>query len=330
LSFTNQVVQKPSCGKANGIVTVTPSGGTSYSYAWQTTPVQTTATGTGLSYYYNDYVLITDVSGCSIMDTVVKPTSNGLTLALTSPTYAGGYNIRCNGGSDGSISLAVSGSTGPYTYLWNNGATTQNRTGLTAGTYIVTVSNGGCTNSNVITLTQPSALVATASGVNPSCGSSNGSATVTASGGVAPYSYSWNTAPVRTTASITGLATGVYTVTVSDANGCTKTAVVTLTNSSGIGVSGIITDAKCNGSATGSIDITPSGGVAPYTYLWTGGATTQDRMNVLAAGTYTVTVTDKNGCTGQYAATVNEPTAITATSTATNVSVTEARMAPAP
>ncbi|MEO8148588.1 MAG: T9SS type A sorting domain-containing protein, partial [Bacteroidia bacterium] len=321
LGYVNTVVTKPSCGKANGVATVTGTGGTGYTYAWQTTPVQTTATGTGLLYYYNSYCLITDVTtGCSFMDTVTLPTSNGLLLTLTSPTYAGGKNIRCYGETNGSISLIVSGSTGPYTYLWNTGGTTQNLTGLGAGTYIVTVSNGGCTSSNLITLTQPAALLVATSGTNPSCGGSNGTATASASGGVAPYSYSWNTVPVKTGATATGLTAGVYTVTVSDANGCTKTAVVTLTTSGGLTITGIVTDAKCNGSSTGSIDITPSGGTAPYTYLWSTGATTQDRKNVLAAGTYTVTVTDKKGCAGQYSAIINEPTAITATSSSTNVS----------
>ncbi|MEO8149224.1 MAG: T9SS type A sorting domain-containing protein [Bacteroidia bacterium] len=321
LSFTNQVIQQPSCSKNNGIATVIPSGGTSYSYAWQTTPVQTTSTGTGLSYYNASFVLITDVSGCTRMDTVVLPTSNGLILTLSSPIFAGGYNIRCHGGNIGSISLTVGGSTGPYTYLWNNGATTQNLSGLTAGTYIVTVSNGGCTNSNLITLTQPSAFIANVSGVNPGCfGGSNGTSTVAAGGGAAPYTYSWNTVPVKTLATASGLAAGVYTVTVSDANGCTKTAVVTLTQPTVILVTGVVTNVKCNGGTTGSINITPSGGTAPYTYLWTGGATTKDRINVLAAGTYTVTVTDTKGCTSQYSNTISQPTAITATATSTNVS----------
>ncbi|MEO8150644.1 MAG: T9SS type A sorting domain-containing protein [Bacteroidia bacterium] len=322
LSAVNTVIQNASCFKNNGIVTVTPSGGTSYTYAWQTSPVQTTATGTGLAYGLNSYCIITDASGCTKIDTVVVPLTTSIGCTLTSPNLGGGKNISCNGGSNGSINTSITGDPGPFTYLWSNGATTANLTGLPAGAYTLTVTtgSGGCTNTSFITLTQPSAINATTSGVNPSCGGNNGSATVAVSGGTGPYSYSWNTVPIRTTATITGLAAGAYTVTVTDANGCTKSKSVTLINAAGLTVTGVVTNAKCNGTATGSIDITPAGGTAPYTYLWSTGHTTQDRLNVLAAGTYTVTVTDSKGCTGQFSATITQPAVITATSTSTNVS----------
>ncbi|MEO8150821.1 MAG: T9SS type A sorting domain-containing protein [Bacteroidia bacterium] len=321
LSYTTQVVQNASCYFNNGIVTVIPTGGSSYSYSWQTTPVQTTATATGLAYGVNSYVTITDASGCAITATVLVPTSLGLSLNLTSPVFAGGKNISCNGGSNGSINLTVSGSTGPYSYLWNNGTTTQNRFGLSAGTYTVTVTNGGCTATGFITLTQSTAMQLTATKINPSCfGGSNGTATAIASGGISPYSYSWNTIPVKTGATATGLAAGAYTVTVTDANGCTKTVSIALSSPADVVVTGIVTNANCFGGSTGSIDITPSGGTPPYTYLWNTGATTQDRINVLAAGTYTVTVTDSKGCTKQYSNSVGQPTAIAATSATTNVS----------
>ncbi len=321
LGYTNQVVQLPSCGFNNGIATVVATGGTSYSYAWQTIPVQTTATATGLSHNYSSIVIISDISGCSIIDTLVLPTSTGLILTLSSPVYAGGYNIRCRGGNDGSINLSVGGSTGPFTYNWSNGATTQNLTGLSSGTYIVTVSNGGCTNSNLITLTQPPLLNATVTKTNLNCfGNNSGTASVVASGGVPPYAYSWNTVPVSTTANVTGLAAGVYTVTVSDANGCTKTGSVSLTQPAALVVTGVITNVNCFGGTNGSINISLSGGSPPFNYLWTGGATTKDRINVLAAGNYMVTVTDSKGCTSQFSGTVTQPTAIVATYTSTNVS----------
>ncbi|MEO8148430.1 MAG: PKD domain-containing protein [Bacteroidia bacterium] len=316
LTYTTIVVRPASCFLNNGIITVVPSGGTSYTYAWATVPVQTTATATGLPYGASVTVVITDiVSGCTLTAVIPVPTSLGLGVVLT------GTNITCNGGSNGSIITSVSGSPPPYIYQWSNGATTANISGLPAGTYTVTVTKGGCDAIAVITLTQPPVIVLTTTKVNPSCGATpNGTATVSATGGTPPYTYSWNTVPIQTTATASGLAAGTYTVTVTDSKGCTKTKSVTLTAGNSIVITAIVSNAKCFGSSTGSIDITPSGGSPPYTYLWNTGATTQDRINVLAAGTYTVTVTDHNGCTAQFSATITQPPLLTVSATATPVS----------
>lgn len=320
LSATNIVVQNASCYQNNGVVTVVASGATSYQYAWQTSPVQTTATGTGLAYGFNSYCIITDpVSGCSIIDTVVVPHLTGISVLLSSPVYAGGVNIRCFGGSDGAISAVASGAPGPYSYLWNNGATTASITGLSAGTYKVTVTVGGCKAISSINLIQPSDITLVTSKTNAGCGVSNGKASVNASGGVAPYTYSWNTAPVQTTKNATGLAPGSYTVTVGDANGCTKTAVVVIGASASLNVTGVSTDVSCFGGTNGTITLTVSGGLNPYTYLWSNGSTTKNKL-ALAAGTYTVTVTSANGCVGTYSATISQPTALIATTTSTAVS----------
>ncbi|WP_174514441.1 SprB repeat-containing protein, partial [Chryseobacterium aquaticum] len=181
----------------------------------------------------------------------------------------------------------------PYTFNWGGGITTEDRTGLSAGTYTVTITDAnGCTGTVNATVTQPTALSATISQTNVSCnGGSNGSASITVSGGTAPYTYSWSPTG-GTGATATGLSAGTYTVTVTDANSCSTTRTVTITQPA-TSVSGttVVTNVSCNGSSNGAINLTATGGTAPYTFNWGGGITTEDRTG-LSAGTYTVTITD--------------------------------------
>ena len=235
-----------------------------YSYLWSNG--QTTQTGTNLC-SGNNFVQVTDANGC-VVSVCVKVGGGTFTATLNSPTYAGGVNIRCNGGLDGSINLTTNPQ-GAYTYTWSSGATTEDLMGVGAGTYTVTVSNGVCTQTVSITLTEPAALTATASGTNVNCsGNNNGTATVAAMGGVSPYSYSWSNG--QTTVTATGLMAGTYTVTVTDANGCTATASYVVTAPvNGLNITETHVNPTCNGSSNGSINITVTGGTAPYTYIWT-------------------------------------------------------------
>jgi hypothetical protein len=145
-------------------------------------------------------------------------------------------NVSCNGFSNGAINLTATGRTAPYTFNWGGGITTEDRTGLSAGTYTVTITDAnGCTGTVNATVTQPTALSATISQTNVSCnGGSNGSASITVSGGTAPYTYSWSPTG-GTGATATGLSAGTYTVTVMDANSCSTTKTVTITQSAVVG-----------------------------------------------------------------------------------------------
>ncbi len=157
-------------------------------------------------------------------------------------------------------------------------------------------------------------LSVTETHVNVLCfGFSTGSIDITAAGGTTAYSYDWADIPgTSNTEDRTALAAGTYTVTVSDANGCVTSTAVTITEpATAVSVTETHVNVLCFGFATGSIDITPSGGTGAYTYAWAGGATTQDRTG-LVAGTYTVTVTDGNGCVTSTAVTITEPPAIVA------------------
>ena len=207
--------------------------------------------------------------------------------------------VSCPGGNDGSVTATATQGDPPFNYSWNTTPVqnTQTATGLTAGTYIVTVTdNKGCTKAQSVTVTQPSPMVINTTTVNVSC-TSLGSATVTGvTGGTGPFNYSWNTTPVQTGATATGLTAGTYTVTVTDDNGCISTKQITITEPPPVMFNTTTTNA-C-GADNGTAAVTGvTGGTAPYTYSWnTVPPQTTATATGLAPGTYTVTVTDVNGC----------------------------------
>ncbi|HRI26498.1 MAG TPA: hypothetical protein PK239_16955, partial [Chitinophagales bacterium] len=172
---------------------------------------------------------VTDANGCS----------EEATFTINEPGCALSLNISatdalCNGDATGTIDLTITGAQGAVSILWNDGATTEDRTGLVAGT---------------------------------------------------------------------------YSVTVTDAGNCSATTSVTVDEPAVLGMTGTVNDVTISGGSDGSIDVTVTGGTLPYTYLWSDGATTEDRTN-LPSGTYTVTVTDANGCSEEATFTINEPDAI--------------------
>uniref|UniRef100_UPI0028E4AB60 T9SS type A sorting domain-containing protein n=1 Tax=Chryseobacterium indoltheticum TaxID=254 RepID=UPI0028E4AB60 len=290
---------------SNGTAGIVVTGGTApYTYAWSPSG-GTAATATGL--LAGTYtVTVTDANACTITRTVTitQPTAISGTTVVT--------NIACNGGSTGAINLTPTGGSAPYTFNWGGGITTEDRTGLAAGTYTVTITDAnGCTGTVTATVTQPTAMSATVSQTNVSCNSgSNGTAGIVVTGGTAPYTYAWSPSG-GTAATATGLLAGTYTVTVTDANACTITRTVTITQPTAISGTTVVTNIACNGGSTGAINLTPTGGSAPYTFNWGGGITTEDRTG-LSAGTYTVTITDANGCTGTVTATVTQSSAVAA------------------
>jgi hypothetical protein len=306
-------------GGTNGSATITPSGGTApYTYSWSPSGgTAATASGRAAGTYT---VTVTDANSCTATRSFIITQPTAISTATGSQT-----NVSCNGGTNGSATVTPSGGTAPYTYSWApSGGTASTTTGRTAGTYTVTVTDANsCTATRSFTITQPTAInTATGSQTNVSCnGGTNGSATVTPSGGTAPYTYSW--APSGGTASTTtGRTAGTYTVTVTDANSCTATRSFTITQPTAINTAtGSQTNVSCNGGTNGSATVTPSGGTAPYTYSWAPSGGTASTTTGRTAGTYTVTVTDANSCTATRSFTITQPTAInTATGSQTNVS----------
>ncbi len=258
-------------------------------------------------------VTVTDANGCTDQAsfTITQPTE----LVATGTTV----NVNCFGDETGSIDLSVSGGTAPYTYLYSDGSTGQDLAGLGAGTYTVTVTDAnGCTDQASFTISEFDELVVTGTTTDVDCnGSLTGSIDITVTGGVAPFTYAWSNG--ATSADLTGLAAGTYTVTVTDANGCTATnsTSFTINQPPAIVLTGETSPADCNGEASGSIDLTVSGGTSPFSYNWSNGATTQN-LNGLGAGTYTVTVTDANECTANASFTITQPEAITVTGVTTD------------
>lgn len=255
-----------SCGSGNiGTATATPLFCTGpYSYSWSTSPVQTTQTATGLA--GGTYtVIVTGSGGCNEVDTAFATIPAGL-LVVTVPPYV---NVSCNGGGNGAASISASGGTAPFTYSWNpTSQTTSTATGLTAGVYSVTVTDAaGCSGTQTISITQPAPLTTTISSLPAACGGNNGSATVAVTGGSGIFTYLWNPSAAAT-ATATGLPAGNYSVSVTDANGCTATNTVTVASSGSITATAGPSSTICSGQ---TVSLSASGGT---TYSWSNGQTT--------------------------------------------------------
>ncbi len=206
-------------------------------------------------------------------------------------------NILCAGQANGSVKFSVSGGVSPYTYTWNPNVSTDSlANNLSAGNYTVTIAdNNGCTYHDTIVITSPPVLTSPIVTTGVSCnGGSNGKATATAGGGVPPYTYAWTNG--STTDSAVDLSAGTYNLTLTDANGCTLVSTATITQPTALAVTIIGPQTICI-NTSGTLTANVTGGTAPYTYLWsdlTTGST--DVVTPTFTQTYTVNITDANGC----------------------------------
>jgi len=281
------------CNGGSTTITVTASGGTS--------PYSGTGsfTRTAGSYYFT----VTDAHGCTASTSITITQPSALTA------NCGGTAVTTNGGNNGTASVTASGGSAGYTYHWNTGATTSSISGLTAANYCVTVTdNASCSASCCFNVTQPNSVNVTCGGTPVSCnGGSNGSASVTASGGVPGYTYHWNNG--ATTTSVSNLTAGTYSVTVTDSQSATNTCSFTVTQPTAVTASASSGTISCNGGST-TVTVTASGGTSPYT--GTGSFTR-------TAGSYSFIVTDSHGCTGTTSITVTQPSALTASSSSGSI-----------
>jgi len=291
------VTNTTGAGNTNGSVQALATGGfTPYSYVWNTTPVQTGATAINLA--AGTYrVVVTDGRGC--VDTASGIVANPYNVVIS---FSGVQNISCAGGTNGSATAIPSGGIAPYTFAWNTtpvqtGATASN---LPAGSYSVTVTDSlGISATLAIVLTQPTPVTASATSTAIACYGTTGTATATAAGGTAPYSYAWNTVPVQTTATATGLNSGFYQATVTDAAGCTAVSGgVVLVAPAPLVANFTTTPATCSTTSNGQALVSVTGGTAPYTFTWSNGQTTASIVNALSS-TYAVTIVDAKGCSTQ-------------------------------
>ncbi|HHG86476.1 MAG TPA: hypothetical protein ENJ82_17120, partial [Bacteroidetes bacterium] len=308
----NPTLVNPSCpGSSDGAITLAPTGGAApYTYVWSPNVGNGPAITNLSAGTYT--IMLTDNNNCMVVDSFIltDPPAIVISTSMTQPT--------CFGLMNGSATASGSGGTPPFTYLWQPGNIAgPTASNLGAATYTVFVTDSaGCIDSAMVTVTQPTALNATASSTLVTCfGGANGTATVTPSGGTINYTYSWNTSPVQTTATATNLSAGSYTVTVSDANLCTTTVTIVVSQSPPVLVqTALAQNVSCNGANDGSAVATVTGNTGPVTYSWnTVPVQTSDSAIGLPPGTWTVTVTDSLGCTGSASISIMEPSPLSIT-----------------
>lgn len=291
-------------GSSNGSIDATVSGGMApYNYSWS----NGAATEDLLLLGAGNYTLVvTDANNCNatLSGSITEPAP--LVALIDSLSNYNGYGVSCNLSSDGSINTSVSGGVSPYTYLWNNGASTDDISGLTADSYVLGIEDqNGCLASVNASLSEPAAFTPSYALTNPGCnGLANGSIDFSLNGGVLPYAFNWNNG--ATTEDLTNIPTGTFSLIFNDINGCTDTAFVILTEPLGLDNSIAQRDILCYGGNNGMIDINIAGGTLPYSYSWSNGANTED-IDSLTQGTYYVTITDAQGCSRTDTIQISQP-----------------------
>jgi gliding motility-associated-like protein len=301
-SFTSTT---STCGQCNGSATVTASGGAApYTFLWADGTTNSSNSGLCAGVHA---VQITDANGCS---TVVNVTINNTNAP--NGTITAQNNVTCFGANNGSATISASGGTPPYNFLWvPAGQTTASVNNLSAGTYNVEIQDAlGCIGIVPVTITEPSKMNVNPVITNATCGQCNGAVSILVTGGTAPYTFSWSNGLPPTT-SQSGLCAQLYTVTVTDANGCSQTFQIPIGTNNGPIVTLSSNNVTCNAACDGSVSAAATGGSGSYSYLWSPGAQTTSSISGLCPGTYIVQVTDNtSGCISFNLATITQPDSI--------------------
>jgi len=293
LNISATATGNSSCTANNGSIDITVNPAGSYTYDWSnganTEDLSNLSPGT--------YTVNVSLGSCQSSSTYVvadNTATPGLSTTITAAI--------CDA-DNGAIDLSVSGNTGPYTFLWSNGALTEDLNNILPDNYSVTVTGtDGCTavaNLNVPNNSSTFSLAGTASPLN-NCAADNGAIdlNITPAG---VYTILWSNGAV--TEDISNLGPGVYTVSVTEFGVCTGTASFFVIDERSNPITNQSIVPELCGQADGSIDLIVSGGTAPYNFQWDSGQITED-LNNIGAGTYTVLVTDANDCTATASATV--------------------------
>jgi hypothetical protein len=290
------------CSGNSGTATAVAASGTApYSFTWSNGAVGATASGLTSGVYF---VTATDANGCSASAALTVGNSNSLSaLAIVS------QNASCAGYNDGEAQATSAGAPNP-TYQWSNGSTGPIASGLTAGVYSVTVSSGICSVVRTVTVTQPAAMNLVMTSTHIPCVQNSGVAAISASGGAgAPYSFIWSTG--ATVQTVSGLASGTHSVTVTDNSGCSSVSSTSINITQGPSISSTALQATCSGVNDGAIavSVSPAGS---YGFVWNTGATTQS-VSGLGIGVYSVVVSDPlTGCIVTHRDTITSPATILA------------------
>ncbi|PLX06090.1 MAG: hypothetical protein C0596_16515 [Marinilabiliales bacterium] len=306
MSFADVTINDAQCnGSSNASVSITIIGGTApYDYVWDNGQVISNPIGLSAGQHC---VTVLDNNGCMI-DTcimITEPPVLNVTLNAT--------NELCNGSCDGTISAMASGGSGPYSYLWSNGEVTSSIMNLCAGIYNITVTDdNGCEVYSSTSINSPAIL-----GVNiqnttePTCGNSDGSITVGATGGTGPFTYDWSPISGTGGSTLANIPSDNYTVTITDFNGCSISQTIGLGDIAGPQITDIIVNnVNCFGEANGTAEVIFTSSTINNTILWSDNQPTALAIN-LTEGNYSVTVTDDNGCSAIGNASVTEPEVLT-------------------
>jgi gliding motility-associated-like protein len=306
------VIENASCfSGVDGQIMVTVTGGTEpYGYQW--IDGQTTQTAIGLSQGMIQ-VVITDANNCMITAdyTVDEPTELTASTDFTA--------LSCDGSPDGTATITGLGGTEPYTYLWQDGQTTQTAANLDAVLYNVTVIDAqGCEATSDVTLTEPVEVVI--DGIDPTnvtCfGGEDGAATIVYSGGTAPFDITWSN--TETGETVTALTAGTYTVNISDQSGCNASETVVIEEPEDLNITLSQVASFCNDGTDGTASVTElSYGNTPadlttFTYEWSNSQSTVEATNLIGGQTYEVVITDAVGCQWTESIEVGNPVAISA------------------
>jgi SprB repeat len=290
-------------GGPGGTAGIAAAGGTPpYAYLWSNADTTATLENLPAGTYA---VTVTDANGCTLTDSVTVETTGHLTLSINvTPT-------NCHDSNDGTAAITPLGGTAPFAWLWQDDQTDSLLTGLGGGSWSVTVTDAlGCTGDVQFSMTAPDTLVAEVTGTGASCfGEATGEAAATATGGTEPYSYQWSNA--MTTPVIGQLPPGWYSVTVTGLNQCNDTASVFIASPPALDVAVEATQRLCFGENDGTAAALASGGTPPYSFEWETGQT-DSLLTGLPPGSYAVTVTDGNGCTGEATAVIDSSAQIQA------------------
>ena len=302
-------------GQSTASINIAMVGGTApYTYSWSNLTDLFSINNATLSNIpaSNYTVNVTDSKGCTFVGVGVVTQPNLLVLSETHT------NVTCFGYTNGAIDLTVNGGASPYTYAWVNAVAlpvgnTQDLINLSAQNYSVVTDFNGCTKPMSVSITQPaSPISATTTPTHVNCfGFSTGAVDLTPAGGTAPYTYSWSNGQI--TQDIANLVSNNYAYTITDFNGCILAGSSIVTQPAApLNVTNILTHVNCFGESNGAINLTTTGGTAPYTYTWINSVynlsnITEDLSN-LAAETYTFTATDSKGCLFSAPLIITEPT----------------------
>jgi gliding motility-associated-like protein len=271
------------------------------------------ATGVTVMPTSNLPIIVTDGAGFSItindlnaLDSCSTTPCTNLTVTVSNQT-----NVSCNGDSNGTATVTASGGNGNYTYTWSPGGMTgATQTGLAAGQYTVdVVDTDDCAGSVIVTITEPTAIVLNTTITDAACGATDGAVNLTVSGGNPPYLFSWSNG--ASTQNLTNVSPGSYSVDVTDANGCTATITANVSATDGPEINLVnSTDVSCFSANDGSATVSATGGAGGNVFVWQPGGLTGPSQTGLSAGTYTVTVTDSEGCPASLTVTISQPAAI--------------------